>query len=530
MLSNSDSQASFFDTSFICEGLIPTESFYRKFREIVWPLIDDEMFASMYCLDNGRPPISPALLAMATILQFHKNLSDREMERACMFDIEVKYALGLKLDERPFDHSSLGDFRKRLLESGKQKEVFDRILQELVDQELVGKTEIQRIDATHVIADVAIPTMVTMVKKGVREVIKPLHKRHKETHKAISKLIDLSQYDRKTVNHDADGRLDMEKRQSLLVDVVHDAKTVLRQVENIEGDEILSRRVGLLKRILQEHITEEDGRPKEKNKKDKPPDLLVSPVDPDARYGAKSVNKKFQGYKANVTETVESRFITNITAMPGNKPDGRTMVQTVVEQEGHGLIPEKVVGDTAYGDGSYRKDLEKHGTKVVAPQRLRNTKTRAVFPKSTFQYDEENQRLTCPAGETTSTYYWDRTKEIRMFHFHLSKCSRCKLLRQCTRAKEKRRTVGIHAQHWQLIEAEQYNRTEQFKEDMKLRPPIEGKLSELVRYHGMRRARYRGINKLGLQLYFTAAAVNLKRWIKLEMNKMKPKPPELAIA
>jgi transposase len=82
----------------------------------------------MYCEDNGRPAISPALLAMATILQFYKDLSDREMERACMFDIEVKYALGLKLNERPFDHSSLGDFRKRLPENGKEKEIFDRIL------------------------------------------------------------------------------------------------------------------------------------------------------------------------------------------------------------------------------------------------------------------------------------------------------------------------------------------------------------------------------------------------------------------
>jgi hypothetical protein len=242
---------------------------------------------------------------------------------------------------------------------------------------MVGKTEIQRIDATHVIADVAIPTMVTMVKKGVREIIKPLRKRHKETHKAISKLIDLSQYDRKSVNHDADGRLDMEKRQGLLVDVVHDAKTVLRQVENIEGDEILTRRVGLLKRILQEHITEdEDGKPKEKNKKDKPSDLLVSPVDPDARYGAKSVSKKFQGYKANVTETVESRFITNITALPGNRHDGTNMVETVTEQKRHGLQPAKLIGDTAYGEALSRKTLQADGTTVVAPLSVRNTRTR----------------------------------------------------------------------------------------------------------------------------------------------------------
>lgn len=83
------------------------------------------------------------------------------------------------------------------------------------------------------------------------------------------------------------------------------------------------------------------------------------------------------------------------------------------------------------------------------------------------------------------------------------------------RSAEGRRIVGLSAHNKELREAERYNQTEQFKQDMKLRPPVEGKLAELVRYHGMRRARYRGLKKLSLQCYFTAAAVNLKRWVKL---------------
>jgi transposase len=173
-----DRQVSYYDADYVCEQLIAKDSFYRKFREIVEPLIEDEQFKTMYCEDNGRPAISPALLAMATILQFYKNLSDREMERACMYDIEVKYALGLRLNERPFDHSSLGDFRKRLLDNGKEKEIFDRILKHLVEQGSIDKNEIQRIDATHVIADIAIPTMVTLVKRGIYEILKSLIRRH----------------------------------------------------------------------------------------------------------------------------------------------------------------------------------------------------------------------------------------------------------------------------------------------------------------------------------------------------------------
>jgi transposase len=88
-----DQQTTFFDATYFCEKLIPQDSFYRKFRELVWPIIEDDQFKSMYCPDNGRPALSPALLAMATILQFHRNLSDREMERACMCDIGTKLGL-----------------------------------------------------------------------------------------------------------------------------------------------------------------------------------------------------------------------------------------------------------------------------------------------------------------------------------------------------------------------------------------------------------------------------------------------------
>jgi len=40
------------DTDSICEQLIPADSFYRKFREVVRPLISDEQFQAMYCIDN----------------------------------------------------------------------------------------------------------------------------------------------------------------------------------------------------------------------------------------------------------------------------------------------------------------------------------------------------------------------------------------------------------------------------------------------------------------------------------------------
>ncbi|MCH7923726.1 MAG: transposase, partial [Nitrospinae bacterium] len=43
-----------------------------------------------------------------------------------------------------------------------------------------------------------------------------------------------------------------------------------------------------------------------------------------------------------------------------------------------------------------------------------------------------------------------------------------------------------------------YMKMETFTEEMKRRRGIESKLAKLVRFHGMRRARYRGLRKVNL--------------------------------
>lgn len=525
MLTPCARQRSFYDADSVCEQLIPEDSFYRKFREIVAPLIEDSMFESMYCLDNGRPPISPSLLAMACILQFYRNLSDREMERACMYDIEVKFALGLRLDERPFDHSSLGDFRKRLLDNGKEKEIFDRILGELVARKLIRKNEIQRVDATHVIADIALPTMVTLVKKGIRDVLKTLGKRHRKVLEQLSQEINLSEYGRHSVNDSHAGKNDLERRSERLVVMVGDARKVIESTKGIKGDHILGRRVDTLRRILNERIMEdENGALRERKGKNLPKDVLVSPVDMDARYGAKSRTKKFAGYKANVTETVESRFITSITAMSGNRRDAATLVDAITEQKKFDLVPPKLIGDTAYGDGYNRKELAGMGCKLVAPlEGSRFPEAKRVYSISRFRYDETLNVVTCPAGVTVGQSGLDRRQNRRVFHFPAPTCHRCRRRNRCTRSADGRRTVSIGRGNNELRAAERYNQGKRFKKDMLLRPPIEAKLAELKRWHGLTRTRYRGLDKVGLQFYFTAVAVNIKRWIKLELEKSHPK-------
>ena len=56
--------------------------------------------------------------------------------------------------------------------------------------------------------------------------------------------------------------------------------------------------------------------------------------------------------------------------------------------------------------------------------------------------------------------------------------------------------------------------TEAFRQEMNKRNGVEGTISELVRAHGARRSRYRGLAKNQLQAAFIGATTNLKRLAK----------------
>jgi hypothetical protein len=79
--------------------------------------------------------------------------------------------------------------------------------------------------------------------------------------------------------------------------------------------------------------------------------------------------------------------------------------------------------------------------------------------------------------------------------------------------------VGEH--HTVLQARRQEQKTAAFKERMRHRNAIEGTQSELVRAHGLRRARYRGLAKTTLQNYFIGAACNVKRWLRRQAWELR---------
>ena len=84
----------------------------------------------------------------------------------------------------------------------------------------------------------------------------------------------------------------------------------------------------------------------------------------------------------------------------------------------------------------------------------------------------------------------------------------------CIKADHPHRTLVVGEHHTALQTRRQEQQTKPFQQRMRHRNAIEGTQSELVRAHGLRRARYRGLAKAKLQNYFIGAACNIKRWLR----------------
>jgi transposase len=102
------------------------DSFYGFLASQYGKLFNDDEFAELYKLHNGRPSVPPSLLATALLLQTYDRVSDEEAKLRADFDLRWKVALGVPLDESPFAKSTLQLFRSQLILHGKLLAYFEK--------------------------------------------------------------------------------------------------------------------------------------------------------------------------------------------------------------------------------------------------------------------------------------------------------------------------------------------------------------------------------------------------------------------
>ena len=167
---------------------------------------------------------------------------------------------------------------------------------------------------------------------------------------------------------------------------------------------------------------------------------------------------------------------------------------------------------------------------------------KATFAPYDFTLSEDGKTLTCPNQVSTQVAYRSGTGDGRDFRFFDFQCwqgplpkgktapdpalvQRCPFWEKCRAADQgprSMRQVFISDYRDQVLAARDYNQTEDFTLDMKLRPRVERVIFELTHYNGARLTpsgaprvcRRRGIDNADWQARMCATAYNLKLWVR----------------
>jgi transposase len=531
-------------------------------------LVDDEDYAPLYKdSPRGRPSIPPSMVVLAMLLEYHDDCSDAEAEQRMRFDLRWKHALGMGLEEEGFDSTVLCRFRRKLLECGLERTLFERLVNAARQAGLITKNAAQLIDSSHILGAAGARDTYALIRGGIRKLLRALGytgARKAELGERLWWYVDPDAPEKPELDWS-----DAEARAAHLKEIVEDARQTLSLVECTGMSPAANEAAALLSKIVSDDVEEgpppkgpkRKGRPPKKSKDPDRPgpqqqqqqdssssedpaprlrrgvakDRILSVVDPEMRVGHKSKRQSWAGYKVHICEEPKSELITQVEVRPANEYDADAALPLVDQQkESVGLLPKGLLCDGAYGSADVRADLGKLGVEVVAKLRpLTDTKH---FRKDEFKIDLEANdgegSVTCPAGVSTTDYRMARDgwyRPVKLFRFPRGTCEGCELKERCLGGPNGRaerpvrpppgRQVQLHYHEEVIQKARAEQKTAEQKKALgeRLRPraKVERKISEVLRLHGLRQGRYFGLKKTDLQAVMTASMVNAKRLFTL---------------
>jgi transposase len=508
-----------------------------RVRDVLGAWCDDEAFAGVYGV-RGAPGISPAQLAVVTVLQFAENLTDRQAADAVRGRLDWKYCLGLGLEDGGFDFSVLSEFRSRLVAAGRERVILDVLLERLKDLGLVKAGGTQRTDSTHVLGRIRDLSRLELAGESVRAALEALAAAAPDW---LATVIDAS-WQRVYGQRIDEIRLpgSQARRQALAVQYGADGYRLLEAVRAPGAPGWLAGlpAVQVLRRVwVQQYyrVTGEHGEKvirREASEHGLPPgrSAIVSPYDTAARYSQKR-GRGWQGYKVHLTETCGDRagddpvtgrpaapnLITNVATTAAAVTDAQMTGPVHDMLDAAGLAPAGHAADAGYASADHLITAAARGITLIAPLLAAATPQARTggYTTEAFTIDWDARQVTCPQGTTSTTWCQHAASsghDAIMVRFPRASCQPCPARGQCTTSRSGRQ-LGLRPRpvHEAVTAARAEQATSEWKARYAIRAGVEGTIAQATHVTGIRRARYHGLARTSLEHNAAATAINLIR-------------------
>ena len=436
------------------EDLVPKDNLFRKIDGIIdFSFIYDEV-KHLYSATMGRPGVDPVVLVKYLLVGFIDGIpSERRLEQKIGVSNEYRWFLGLDLDGKVPDHSTISQLRRRKLNGTDIfRKIFERILAICIENGLAdGKLILT--DSTHVKANASKKSEIKMqVEKEAAAYWERLD-RHEEA----------------------------ERRK-------------------LEGEGKIKPKKYRLKTKAQPKVVEK----------------TVSKTDPDAGRLNRPGKPEGMHYLDHQSIDAKNGIIVDVAVTPGNVADCVPYLDRIEYMENF-IDIEEVAVDSGYDTSLIHKELDERKIMIFTPEKAVSDTSKAEFKRADFSYDEAGDEFICPNGAKLKLNRLQRNESsvTREYKANTKDCKACPYREKCLAPSQPYRRLQVNIFEEIVKKHHERDGTEEYEEALRKRAIwSEGTFAAQKRAHNLKQIFRRGIEAAETHCLLSATAMNLKRMVK----------------
>ena len=436
------------------EDLVPADSLFRKIDELIdFSFIHDEV-KHLYSAKMGRPSIDPVVLVKYLLIGFLEGISsERKLEQKIRVNNEYRWFIGLDLDEKVPDHSTISQLRRRKLNGTDLfRKIFERVLTICLERGLADGALVLT-DSTHVKAN-------------------------------ASKKSEI--------------KMQIEKEAAAYWERLNRYEEIERQKLESEG-----------KIKPKKHRQKAETKPKIIEK-------TVSKTDPESGRLNRPGKPEGMHYLDHQSIDAKNGIIVDVAVTPGNENDC-TPYLSRIEHIKKIVDIKSVAVDSAYDNSLIHKGLNECGITIFTPKKAISDTSKTDFGRTDFSYNEAKDMFVCPNGKTLVLRRLQRNESsvTREYKANTKDCKTCPYREKCLTPSQSCRRIQVNIFEEIVRKHHENDGSPEYKAALRKRAIwSEGSFAAQKRTHNLRQIFRRGIDAAETHCLLSATALNLKRMVK----------------
>jgi hypothetical protein len=491
-----------------------SNSWASVFYHQIFKKIDEKKFSVLYSAKKSRPNFPVNIWVGLEILKELFVWTDEELFNQFHFNLQTCYALGLEdLGKETLADRTLYYNRSRLVkyQGTTDRDLFKEVFEEITDEaiELLGiKTSFQRMDSSLIGSNIRKMTRLELLVKVLQNFWNDLPDKQRNRHFHLVKDY---------VEPKASGycyhlnRSQVNEKLKSVGKLLAYFKRLYKDDAAITGRKSYSH----IQRVLEDQfvVSEDLEEVEPKSPKEISADSLQNPADEEATFRTKG-NKSQQGYVLNVTETADPdnpvQMLTGIDLRPNITSDEKMLRENVPKLKRRTGLNELVV-DGTYSSEESEQVCDEEFVSLIYTGIRGSPLCSNRLGLSDFDLSD-SEMPNCPEGHKPISIKKNSETGRHIFHYDKERCQKCPLLKECC-VKERKQFYSLYCTDHQLRIARrrQLFEDEEYRAKQRLRPAVEGTISQFKRRTYKEKLMVRGSIRVKQTVVLTALAINFKR-------------------